>query len=166
LFVNNRRVEAVDPTYSMPNARHVRVEDVNVKTSRLIVSKQVPIRLAERAQDTAPTTIKLYKLPIEDWSSLPRKTQRNDLKIFDGNTVSILRNDREVYAGPMTWLTTRHSVTNWYRVQIDFPGLLDEAFGVASNTQGVGLKGYVQEAIKEALADEISTINDDTKRLT
>lgn len=164
LFVNNRRVEAVDPTYSMPNARHVRVEDVNVKTSRLIVSKQVPIRLAERAQDAAPTTIKLYKLPIEDWSSLPRKTQRNDLKIFDGNTVSILRNDREVFAGPMTWLTTRHSVTNWYRVQIDFPGVLDEAFGVASNKQGVRLKGYVQEAIKEALGDEITTINDEIKR--
>lgn len=164
LFVNNRRVEAVDPTYSMQNARHVRIEDVNVKTSRLITSKQVQIKLAERAQATAPITIKLYKLPVEEWASLPRKTQRNDLKIFDGNTVSILRNDREVFAGPMTWLTTRHSVTNWYRVQIDFPGVLDEAFGVASNKQGVRLKGYVQEALKEALRDEIATINDELKR--
>lgn len=164
LFVNNRRVEAVDPTYSMPNARHVQVEDLNVKTSKLIVSKQVPIRIAENAHEAAPIAIKLYKLPIEDWSSLSRKTQRNDLRIFDGYTVSILRNNREVFAGPMSWLTTRHSVTNWYRVQIDFPGILDDAFGVASNKQGVRLKEYVQNAIKETLGEEITTINDEIKR--
>jgi len=89
---------------------------------------------------------------------------RNDLKVFDGNTVSILRNGREVFAGPMPWLTTRHSVTHWYRVQIDFPGLLDEAFGVATNKQGVRLKGYVEDAVKEAIGGEITTINDEIKR--
>jgi len=164
LFVNNRRVEPVDPTYSMPNARHVRLEDVPVKMSRLIVSKQVPVRIAERSERTAPITIKLYRLPIEEWSSLPRKTLRNDLKVFDESTVSILRNDREVFAGPMAWLTTRHSVSHWYRVQIEFPGVLDEAFGVAANKQGVRLKGYVEDAIKEAIGDEITTINDEIKR--
>ena len=164
LYVNNRKVEPMDPTYSMPNARHARLEGLGVTKSRLIVSKQVAVKLAEKAVETAPITIKLYRLPIEDWSSLPRKTQRNDLKIFDGNTVSILRNDREVFAGLMTWLTTHHSVTNWFRVQIDFPGVLDEAFGVAANKQGVRLKGYVEDAIKEAIGGEITTINDEIKR--
>lgn len=164
LQINNRKVEPVDPTYSMPNARHTRLEGLSVRQSRLIISKQVPIRIAEKSEETEPITIKLFRLPIEDWSSLPRKTQRNDLKIFDDNSVSILRNDREVFAGPMTWLTTRHSVTHWYRVQVDFPGVLDEAFGVAANKQGVRLKGYVEDAIKEAIGEEISTINEDIKR--
>jgi len=164
LFVNNRRVEAVDPTYSMPNARHTRLEELQAKLSRLIISKPVPIRLRERDQETALIAIKLYRLPIEDWSSLPRKTLRNDLKVFDGNTVSILRNDRELFAGAMAWLTTRHSVTNWYRVQIDFPGVLDEAFGVSANKQGVRLKGYVMDAIKDAIGEDITAINDDIKR--
>ena len=164
LFVNNRRVEAFDPTYSMPNARHMRLEDLPVKLSRLIVSKQVEVKVAERGSDTAPITVKLYRLPVEEWSTLPRKTLRNDLKVFDGNTVSILRNGREVFAGPMPWLTTRHSVTHWYRVQIDFPGLLDEAFGVATNKQGVRLKGYVEDAVKETIGGEITTINDEIKR--
>ncbi|MGH9343570.1 MAG: ATP-binding protein, partial [Terriglobia bacterium] len=97
-------------------------------------------------------------------SSLPRKTLRNDLKVFDGSTVSILRNDREAFFGPMPWLTTRHSVTLWYRIQIDFPGILDEAFGVATNKQGVRLKGYVEDAIKDAIGEEITTINDEIKR--
>ncbi len=164
LYVNNRRVEAFDPTYSMPNARHTRFEELPVKFSRLIVAKQVEVKSAENGAETAPITIKLYKLPVEEWSSLPRKTLRNDLKVFDGSTVSILRNDREVSAGPMPWLTTQHSVTHWYRVQIDFPGVLDEAFGVAANKQGVRLKGYVQEAIKDAIRDEITSINDEIKR--
>jgi hypothetical protein len=47
---------------------------------------------------------------------------------------------------------------------VDFPGLLDEAFGVAANKQGVRLKGYVQDAIKEAIGEEITTINDEIKR--
>lgn len=164
LYVNNRLVEAYDPTYSMTTARHTRVVDLTVKHSRLIISKLVKLKVHESSEETAPIIIKLFRLPIEEWSTLPRKTLRNDLHVFDGHIVSILRNDREVFAGSMPKITARHSVTNWYRLQIDFPGVLDEAFGVAANKQGVRLKGYVEEAIKEAIRDEITTINDELKR--
>jgi hypothetical protein len=164
LFVNNRMLQPFDPTYSMPNARHTRLQELSTKSSKLITSKAVQIRLSENGQETAPIRIKLFRLPVEEWSGLPRKTLRNDLKVFDDNTVSILRNDRELFCGAMSWLTTRHSVSHWYRVQIDFPGALDEAFGVAANKQGVRLKGYVQDAIKDAIGGEISTLNDEIKR--
>jgi hypothetical protein len=165
LFVNNRRVEAFDPTYSMSNARHTRIEDLQTKLSRLIVSKPVEIKISENSKETAPVTIKLYKLPVEEWSSLTRKTLRNDLKVFEGYTVSILRNEREVFAGSMPWLTGRHSsYAHWYRIQIDFPGVLDEAFGVATNKQGVRLKGYVEKAIKDAIGEDISTITEEITR--
>lgn len=164
LYVNNRLVEAFDPTYSMAAARHVRLVDSPVKTSRLLFAKSVQIPLKEHGDETAAIVIRLYRLPIEEWSNLPRKTQKNDLQIFNGLTVSMLRNDREVFAGPMTELTTRHSVTNWYRIQIDFPGELDEAFGVAANKQGVRLKGYVKDAIKKEIGEDITTLNDEIKR--
>lgn len=164
LYVNNRLVEAFDPTYSMPNARHSRFLETEAKQSHLILSKPVSIPISEGSDETAPVLIKIYKLPIEEWYSLPRKTQRNDLRIFDGLVVSILRNDREVFAGPMANITTRHSVTNWYRVQIDFEGVLDEAFGVAANKQGVRPKGYVMDAIKDAVGDDITTLNEEIKR--
>ena len=165
LYINNRLVEAFDPTYSMPNARHVRFLGDEPKQSRLAISKPVSIPLNEKfPNETAQIQIKIYKLPIEEWSPLPRKTLKNDLRIYDGLTVSILRNDREVFAGSLPKITSRHSVTNWYRVQIDFPGKLDEAFGVASNKQGVRLKGYLEEAIKEAIGDDLATINEEIKR--
>jgi hypothetical protein len=164
LYVNNRLVEAFDPTYSMPNARHARFLDTATKQSRLILSKPVNIPVSEGSGNMAAATVKIFKLPIEEWSVLPRKTQKNDLRIFDGLTVTILRNDREVFAGSMPSITTRHSVANWYRVQIDFPGVLDEAFGVAANKQGVRLKGYVLDAIKDAIGDDITTLNEEIKR--
>jgi len=164
LYINNRRVEAFDPTYSMANARHTRFLEIPTKQSRLIISKQVQVRIRENGPKTAPVTIKLYRLPIEEWSALPRKTLRNDLRVFDGLTVTILRNEREVFAGAMPKITTRHSVTNWYRLQIEFPGSLDEAFGVAANKQGVRMKGYLEDAIKDAVGDEVTSINDEIKR--
>lgn len=164
LYVNNRLVEAFDPTYSMSNARHTRLLDLPVKQSSLILSKPVNIRINGTGESEAPIIIKLYKLPIEEWSTLPRKTLKNDLHVFDGMTVSILRNGREVFAGELPELTTRHSVTNWYRIQIEFPGVLDEAFGVASNKQGVRMKDHVLTAIKDAIGGDITTINEEIKR--
>ncbi len=164
LYVNNRLVEASDPTYSMATARHTRLVDLTVKHSRLIVSKPVHLKVHENGDETAPITIKLFRLPIEEWSLLPRKTLRNDLHVFDGQTISVLRNDRELFSGTIARILPRHSITNWYRLQIDFPGVLDEAFGVAANKQGIRLKDYVEKAIKEAIGDEISTITDELKR--
>lgn len=166
LYVNNRRVEAFDPTYSMADARHTQMlEPAIPNCSRLVVSKTIPIRVNEAQTSSAvPITVKIFQLPIEAWSDLPRKVQKNDLRIFDGLTVTILRNDRELFAGPLPKLTSRHSVTHWYRVQIDFPGALDEAFGVAANKQGVRMKDYVLDAIKGAIGDEITRMNDEVRR--
>ncbi|PYE30171.1 histidine kinase/DNA gyrase B/HSP90-like ATPase [Rhizobium sp. PP-WC-1G-195] len=165
LYVNNRLVEASDPTYSLAAARHNRyLEEGVAKNSRLLLSKEVAIPVRENSSKTVPIIVKMYRLPVEDWYSLPRKTLKNDLQVFNSLTVSILRNDREVFAGPMPKLTTRHSVTHWYRIQIDFSGELDEAFGVAANKQGVRLKGYVEDTIKLAIREDISTLNGELKR--
>jgi len=164
LYVNNRIVEAFDPTYSMPSARHTRLIDIPVKTSRLLFAKPVDIPLREHGAETDKIIIRMHRLPIEEWTDLPRKVLRNDLQVFNALTVSMLRNDREVFAGPMPDLTTRHTVTHWYRIQIDFPGTLDEAFGVAANKQGVRPKGYVKDAIKKAIGEDITTLNDEIKR--
>ena len=166
LYVNNRRVEAFDPTYSMASARHTKALPSDApSTSRLLLSRAIDIPVSENDPTRVSQIVaKVFALPIKEWSGLDRKTQKNDLRIFDGLTVSILRNDREVFAGPQPKLTTQHSVTNWYRVQIEFPGLLDEAFGVASNKQGVRMKDYVLDKIREAIGPDITKLNEELKR--
>ncbi len=166
LFVNNRQVTAFDPTYSMPSARHRQyLDEVETKDSKLVTAKFVDIPIHDsKDSETAQVKISLYKLPIEEWYHLPPKTLRNDLHIFNGQTVSILRNGRELFADRMAELTTRHSITHWFRVQIDFPGELDEAFGVAANKQGVRPKGYVKDAIKKGIGEDISTVINEIRR--
>jgi hypothetical protein len=165
LYINNRLTQAVDPTYSMPSARHTMVEGLAAKTSRLVVPKTVQIPLSDTTTETAPVHIKVYALPIEDWSKLPRKVQSNSLRLFDGQVVSILRNDREVHSGYLQGVIAKHGETHWLRLEIDFSGELDEAFGVAANKQGVRPKSYVADLIASAIDGEITTVRQEIRRV-
>ena len=170
LYVNNRLVEPFDPTYSMAAARHTRVTEIKVKESRVVFSKVIQVKRSENHQqgpeniETAPVKVRLYALPIEDWNSLPLKVRKNDLHLYDDNTISVLRNDREVFVGTLPKIMKRHSDANWFRIQIDFPGVLDEAFGVAANKQGIRPKDYVLKDISNALDGEITALREQIKK--
>lgn len=159
ILVNNRIVDAVDPTFTMPEARHAKAEVLSPKTSKLIAARKVAIRRSENAPETADAIIKLFALPIREWSGLSRKTL-TDAGVFSGHNISILRNDREVFAGVLPAIAQRHSDNSWFRIEIDFPGELDEAFGVAANKQGVRLKGYVADAIDKAIGGDIAQVRE------
>src|SRR5208282_4219550 len=109
-------------------------------------------------------TVRLYALPIEDWGTLPLKVRKNDLHLYDDNTISVLRNDREVFVGTIPQIMKRHSDANWLRIQIDFAGELDEAFGVAANKQGIRPKDYVLKDLSAALDAEIGALREQIKR--
>jgi hypothetical protein len=130
----------------------------------LVVPKTIPVPLNDATKETAPVHVKVYALPIEDWSNLTRKELSSNLHLFDGQVVSIVRNDREVYIGYLPGIVERHSETNWLRVEIDFSGELDEAFGVAANKQGVRLKGYVTEIIANAIGSDLSGVREESGR--
>lgn len=164
LYVNNRRVEAFDPTYWDQDARHAKVEGIEEKRSKLIKSwTDIRIPVCEGSDQTAPVSVRLYMLPIESWYDLPRKTLKNDLHVFDGHTVSFMRNDREVHSGAFKELAgARHGDNDWLRLQIDFNGDLDEAFGVAMNKQGVRPKRYAIDLIKQQIKDEVARVRSRT----
>lgn len=167
IYVNNRLVEASDPTLSMPTARHTHLsglDDVSVKTSRLITNRTVSIKPHTEASFTHDILIKVYALPIREWSNISRKAL-SDIGVFNDQNISILRNDREVFAGHITKIVKRHSTAAWYRIEIDFPGELDEMFGVATNKQGVRMKDSVIDAIKRAIGDDIVAIRADVERV-
>ena len=165
LYVNNRLVEPFDPTYSMAAARHTKIPEIKVKESQVVVSKVIRVKRQDLENiETAPVTVRLYALPIRDWGSLPLKIRKNDLHLYDDNTISVLRNDREVFIGTIPQIMKRHSDANWFRIQIDFPGKLDEAFGVAANKQGIRPKAYVLRDISAALDGEITTLREQIKK--
>jgi len=164
IHVNNRLLQAVDPTFAMPGARHAghpALEGIEAKSSRLVVKRKCSIFPNGGASAAHDVTIRLYALPIRDWR-LPRKAL-NEMGVFQDQTVSILRNDREVFLGHLNSLLRRHSDLAWLRIEIEFPGELDEAFGVASNKQGVRLREDVIQGVWKAIKDDVAAIREDIR---
>ena len=159
IWVNNKIVQSFDPTYWSQNSRHVQVEGISETKSRLVVAKTVPIERSPGGEN-GNLSIRLYELPIEDWSQLPRSVRKNSLRLYDDHNVTILRNDREMFAGVMQEIARRHGDLNWFRVQIDFSGDLDEAMGLSSNKQGVRPKPYVLDEIAKAIGNEVGAVRD------
>lgn len=162
LYVNNRPLSAVDPTMHSPEARHASHEalkDCEARTSRLVMRKVVSAFGTVGDAKAHDMVVRVYALPIRDWR-FPRKTL-NALGVFADHTFSILRNDREVFLGSIPGILKRHSDLGWIRVEVDFPGELDEAFGVAANKQGVRLRGDVSDRIGDAIREAVSAIRDD-----
>jgi hypothetical protein len=160
LYVNNKLVEAFDPTYQMATARHTRVEGLTETRSRLIFSKPVDVPVADGSARTTRVTVKLFALPYESWIGLGRKVLKNDLLVYSDHTVSFLRNDREVEiaAAVRALGINKHHMNNWLRVEIDFNGDADEGFGIASNKQGVRLRDFAAEKIRELLAEPLAAL--------
>ena len=159
IYVNNRLVEAFDPTYWMTSARHTKVEGIVEKQSRLVKSWPINIPLTDGSKETAVASVRLYALPYDDWGRLPRKVVSKELRVFEDNRVSFMRNDREVEIGSYRKLhISKHADNKWLRLQIDFGGELDEAFGVAANKQGVRPKEYVMTALGDTIKEEVKSL--------
>lgn len=162
LYINNRRVEPFDPTYQMKSARHNRVPELEgrEKSSRLVNRWSVPIQASEgNTALTYKAEVRLYYLPISDWSELPKTVLKNALKVFDVGGVSFMRGDREVDTKSMQGIVGKRGTRDsWWRIEVDFPAELDEAFGVAMNKQGVRPKDYVQAAIRETILDDLRNV--------
>lgn len=165
LFVNNRLVEPFDPTYSMKNARHTKLEGVPKGDGGRLMRlwEQVQIPVDEGSEQTAPVSVRLYALPIDAWYVLERKILKNDLQIFEDHQVSFMRNHREVHIGVVPELSgKKHGDAVWLRIQLDFDGRLDEAFGVSMTKQGVRPRKYALELIRAEIADDVKRIREST----
>lgn len=161
LYINNRRVDPFDPTYWMESAWHARVEGLVEKRSRIVQhwAIEIPLEEGKESGKFGTADVRLFRLPIAEWDQLPQKVQKNDLKIFDNRGVTCVRSDREVYVGPMASIVGQFKSTDsWWRLEIDFPAELDEAFGVAVNKQGVRPKGYVCKRIQEKIKEELKNV--------
>ena len=66
ISVNNRRVEAFDPTYWMKSARHAKVEGLTTKQSRMMQSFEVQVPASEGSTHTAAVRVRMFLLPVHE----------------------------------------------------------------------------------------------------
>lgn len=154
IYVNNRLIEAVDPLYLNPKARHAGAVPYGEEI-------RIPIPLWDPAlsdnkaeQENVPTTdvvVRLSRLPVE-WMADDMKTNRNQRKIYQHTQMSVLRAERELELAFSKLLGHKEEdQDNWWGGEIHIPPQLDEAFGVTNNKQGVHPKHYVRETLERHL---------------
>ncbi len=91
--------------------------------------------------------LRFTELPVHEWHKLPNKEKRR-LGISKGAGVSIVRAGREVDYG---WFflggKRRENYDDWWRCEIQFDPVLDEAFGITPTKQQIRPKSYLLETL-------------------
>lgn len=99
------------------------------------------------------------ELPVDAWYDLSND-QKRDLGIANGAGVSIVRAGREVDFG---WFfmgaKRRENYDDWWRCEVRFDPVLDEAFGITHTKQQIRPKDYLSEALTGFMETTAKALN-------
>ena len=114
---------------------------------------------AENRERTGIVRIRFSELPVADWSLLSNREKRAR-GIVNGAGVSVIRAGREIDHG---WFflggKRRENYDDWWRCEIQFDPVLDEAFGITHTKQQIRPSTHLIEALSpdmEAMARTLS----------
>ena len=140
--INGQAVEPIDPLFlHMQRA----VTDASDGDEPLVSHAQLfgePLVYEVQAPSTSPhpeqiglVTVTFTELPVHAWHGLTNKEKRQ-LGISKGAGVSIVRGNREVdYGWHFLHSKRRENYDDWWRCEIRFDPVLDEAFGITHTKQ-------------------------------
>ena len=142
IYINGQPVQPVDPLFLNPAA--------TVTGGRLFgapIEYEVRAEQVSSCQQTGTVTVVFTELPVHDWHSLPNLEKRR-LGIAKGAGVSVVRGGREVDHG---WFfmggKRRENYDDWWRCEVRFDPVLDEAFGITHTKQQIRPKAHLLETL-------------------
>ena len=116
------------------------------------------------ASETGVVTVTFSELPVHEWHGLPNREKRR-LGISKGSGVSVVRAGREVDYG---WFflggKRRENYDDWWRCEVRFEPVLDEAFGITHTKQQVRPKPFLIEALSDDIATTARALNRRARR--
>lgn len=108
---------------------------------------------------TGNVHVTFSELPVNKWHNLSNEEKRN-LGIANGAGASIVRGGREVDIG---WYfmgsKRRENYDDWWRCEIKFDAILDEAFGITHTKQQIKPKEYLIEALQPYIESMAKALN-------
>ena len=103
--------------------------------------------------------VRFSELPVREWSKLSNKEKRAR-GIAKGAGVSIVRAGREVDYG---WFflggKRRENYDDWWRCEVQFEPILDEAFGITHTKQQIRPQPHLLEALSEDIVSIARALN-------
>lgn len=146
IFINATPIVAVDPLFL-----HSDVGDVRAELFGEEMSYEVAVDPTDHSKGSGTVLVRFAELPVADWHNLPNDKKRQ-LGIAKGSGISVVRAGREVDYG---WFfmgeKRRENYDDWWRCEIRFEPVLDEAFGITHTKQQIRPQSHVLEAISPDL---------------
>jgi hypothetical protein len=103
--------------------------------------------------------VSFSELPVHEWHHLSNQEKRQR-GIADGAGISIVRANREVDCGWFfTGLKRRENYDDWWRCEVRFDPVLDEAFGVTHTKQQIRPTSHLVEALAGHIEPIVRALN-------
>jgi len=153
ITINGDAIRPSDPMYLHPSAEGA--------GGRLFGNE---LRYEVRADPADPRTtgwvrVQFSELPVHEWHKLSNDEKRRK-GVSNGAGVSIVRAGREVDYG---WFFMggkhRENYDDWWRCEIQFDPILDEAFGITHTKQQVRPQAHLMEALTPDLEATARVLN-------
>lgn len=154
ISVNGDRVEPIDPLYLNPRGKFCGAAMFGHP-----VDYEIQAELDDGTNVIGNVRVTFSELPVHEWYKFSNDEKRR-IGISKGAGVSIVRAGREVDYG---WFflggKTRENYDDWWRCEIQFDPILDEAFGISHTKQQVRPKAYLMEALSPDIESAARALN-------
>ena len=151
--VNGDTVDPIDPLFLHPSALFNGASQFGEDLVYEVAARP------ENRNRTGTVHVRFSELPVADWSGLSNAEKR-DRGIAKGAGVSVVRGDREVDHG---WFflggKRRENYDDWWRCEIRFDPVLDEAFGITHTKQQIRPSPHLLEALSPDMESMARALN-------
>lgn len=152
ITVNGDKVQPIDPLFLHANAVF------NGATEYTSFEREIAV-IPGDSRVTGVVRVRFSELPVGDWSRLSNHEKR-EIGVAKGAGVSIVRGGREVDYG---WFflggKRRENYDDWWRCEIQFDPVLDEAFGVTHTKQQIRPQPHLIEALAGDMESTARALN-------
>ncbi len=152
ITVNGDKVQPIDPLFLHSQAM------INGATEHTSFDREIAVNPGDSSA-TGIVRVRFSELPVAEWSALSNQEKR-ERGIAKGAGVSIVRGGREVDYG---WFflggKRRENYDDWWRCEIQFEPVLDEAFGITHTKQQIRPRAHLIEALATDMESTARALN-------
>lgn len=155
ILINGQLVKGIDPLYLHNESRLI-----GGKRFQNFIEFDVRAQVGNSANGkVGKVTVTFSELPVHKWHSLSNQEKR-DLGIANGAGVSIVRAGREIeYGWFFMGAKRRENYDDWWRCEIQFDPVLDEAFGITHTKQQIRPQDYLTEILAPEIESMAKVLN-------
>ncbi len=159
ILINGEPVEPFDPLY-------LRGADAEQPGSQYgeTIEYEIAVDPSDPQSPVGRVHVTFSELPVWEWHKLSNK-EKKLLGVSKGAGVSLVREGREVdYGWFFMGQKRRENYDDWWRCEVRFEGVLDEAFGITHTKQQVRLSASLQEALTMDMEEIARALNTRARR--